>query len=340
MEIIAEIGAHHNCDLNRAYHLIDLAKEAGADAVKFQMYKADRLVVKDGAAYWNETKTQHEVFATRDLFTYDQWQKIAKYCGDKNIEFLATPFDLIAVENLKNMNVKRYKIASGDITNHPLLRSVAQTNNDILLSTGASTYAEIAEAISFIKSIWKPACLGDSQRYARSPKLTIMHCTLNYPSSLEQANLNRIRQLKCRFPDVQLGLSHHVIDDQMGSLYMAAGMGVEVVEVHFTDDRALPGDDHAHSLDSIMLKNLVSALSCLLKPAEEVQACELAARKGARRSIVADGKIKKGEQLTENNLTCKRPGTGIPPSKWSSVIGCVATQDFLPDELISWEGIR
>lgn len=334
IDIIAEIGAHHNCDLKRAFQLINLAKEAGANAVKFQMYKAERLVVKDGAAYWNEAKTQYEVFSSRDLLKEDEWYKIAKHCEDIEIEFLATPFDLTAVTNLRRLNVKRYKVASGDITNYPLLKSVAKTGKDIILSTGASTYTEIAETINYVKSIWRSDIPG------REPVLTLLHCSLSYPSNLEQANLSRINKLKLQFPSARIGLSHHVIDDQMSSLYMSVGLGAKTIEVHFTDDRTLPGDDHAHSLDFTMLKKFIETTSSLLKPAEEIQACELSARSGARRSIVAKEFIRKGEELTEANLDCKRPGTGIPASSWDYVINKIAARDYQPDECLTWDGLR
>lgn len=311
MQLIAEIGSHHNCSLKRAYHLIDLAIASGFDAVKFQLFHADTLTVKNSPAYWDTTKTQHDVFSQRDHFTDDDWIRIAEYCADHKIEFMATPFDLDAVDLLEHIGVKRYKIASGDITYLPLLRRIAQTRKPVILSTGASTFPEITQALRALSPCY----------------VTLLHCVLSYPAP--HANLTRITRLR-RFGR-QVGYSHHVIDPTLATLFGAALLGASIIEVHFTDDVTRKGDDHAHALTPAMAKQFFKGLELMgLNKYEEILPCELQARIGARRSVVAAHDIIKGEPLA---LTCKRPGTGRSPMEWDELQG-VAMKDYKKDEAI------
>lgn len=314
--IIAEIGVNHGGDLSLAKRLIDDAVEAGADAVKFQVYKADQLAVKDSPAYWDiskeSTETQRALFKKFDGLNRSDYEELAKYC--KNIEFMATPFSTDDIDWL-NPLVKRWKIASADITNTPLLRKVKATGKPVILSTGASTEAEISTAVDILEN---PA---------------LLHCVLNYPTRYENANLSRIKELKSIFPSLTIGYSDHVAD--MVQLDMAVFIGAEIIEKHFTHDKTLEGNDHYHSMDKHDLKSLKERLNKYSLMYSSSGCSEQLAIINARRSIVAKRDIIAGEVLSEGNLTTKRPGAGISPTQWDLFIGRTAMIDIKADSRLS-----
>lgn len=338
--LIAEVGVNFfdiakkdNISLMEAAKLMCLkAKEGRADAVKFQSYKASTLASVNSPAYWDtskeKTKTQFELFSKHDSFNEEDFRELSDYCKEINIDFLSTPFDLNSIEYLDKLQ-KYYKISSSDLTNEPTLRAVAKKNKTILLSTGASTIDEIRWAYNILRS-------------ETNADIVLLHCVLSYPTSNEDANLNMIECLKNEFPDAKIGYSDHTIPDKNMVLCCSAYLkGAKVIEKHFTLDKTLPGNDHYHAMDLNDLIKLSDNLDLIditsgnytKKPLE----CEKIPRKEARRSIIVLGNIKKGDILSYDNLTFKRPGYGISPSEISSVIGKIAKRDLEDDALLTKE---
>jgi N-acetylneuraminate synthase len=330
--IIAEIGVNHNGNLELAKKMIDLAKEGGANAVKFQTYKADKLASKNSPAYWDinkeNTKSQYELFKKYDVFGKDEYIKLATYCNTKDIDFLSTPFDLESVDFLDPI-MKYYKIASADITNIPLLKKIASKNKPVILSIGASYIYEIHHAVHILKS-------------SGIDEINIMHCILNYPTDAEDANLYMIKVLKKYFPDLRIGYSDHTIpDDKMRILTIAWLYGAEIIEKHFTYDKKLPGNDHYHAMDVNDLKVFVDNINYIINVSgnmneDELVKMQMQARINARRSIFTNKKINKGEIYTYSNLICKRPGTGISPVELDNIIGKRAANELQEDQLLKW----
>ncbi|OZG70495.1 acetylneuraminic acid synthetase [Hahella sp. CCB-MM4] len=329
--IIAEVGVNHEGSLETAKLLIKQAKDAGAHAVKFQSYKAEKIASKYSPAYWDltkePTKSQYELFKKLDSFGEQEYEILADYCRNIGIDFMSTPFDLDAVEYLTPL-VPAFKIASADITNTPLLRAVSKTGKPIIVSTGASTLAEIEFALQ--------TC-----RQAGAKNIALLHCVLNYPTPLEQAQLSNIQMLKRVFPETAVGYSDHVIPDETISALEAATLfGALILEKHFTHDKKLQGNDHYHAMDATDLTRFVDKLATyrdLIGSESQHLENQTAARQHARRSVVANRDIKQGEVLTEDNLTAKRPGHGISPIHWDEVIGKQVRQDIKNDTLISWD---
>ncbi len=331
--VIAEVGVNHEGSLETAYQLIDAAKRAGADAVKFQTYKADLLAVRDSPAYWDRSKeptaTQHELFSKYDALGSADYVKLAAHCAQIGIDFTSTPFDLDAVDTLDPL-VPYFKIASADITNIPLLRRVAKTRKPVVLSTGAATLDEISQAVSWIEG----AGGGD---------VVLLHCVLSYPTADDGAHLRAIEKLASSFPKHMVGLSDHTVPDMMSAaLITAFALGAVVLEKHFTLDRALQGNDHYHALDEVSLRETVQQLSRVhlmigsdgeKHPTDD----ESSARIYARRSIVSRIDIAAGARLTEEMLICKRPGTGIGPDRWDDVVGSVAAESIPADTILTVE---
>lgn len=329
--IIAEIGVNHEGSMELAKRLIDEAIEGGAHAAKFQSYKAAKIASKHSPAYWDTSKeptdSQFKLFQKYDQFEPEHYQVLARYCQEKGIDFMSTPFDLDAVDFLTPL-VPAFKIASADITNIPLLRKVAKSGKPIILSTGASTLAEIETAVSELRGN------GANQ-------LALLHCVLNYPTPLERAQLGMIRTLQRVFPDCVIGYSDHVVPDEtISALECAVLMGCSILEKHFTHDKSLPGNDHYHAMDKEDLKRFISKLSVyrtmLGQSNEKDLELEAAARKHARRSIVALGNIKKGEVFSEKNLIVKRPAHGVSPIHWDDVLGSTALIDIDDDMPLQW----
>lgn len=338
--IIAEAGVnYYDIAKKEDIELIEAAKlmikevaDAGADAIKFQTYKAEKLASKDSPVYWDtakeSTKSQYELFKKYDKFREEEYKELAKCSKENNIIFMSTPFDENAVDFLNEL-MPVFKISSSDITNLPFLKYIAKKDKPIFLSTGASTIEEIKDAVNVIEKE------GNSQ-------IVIMHCILSYPTKYEDANLGMIKYLKKVFPKYLIGYSDHVVPDpDMLVLTTAVLFGASVIEKHFTLDKTLPGNDHYHSMDPRDLRKFIDNLELLekiigkeeKKPIES----ELTARKYARRSIVAKINIPKNTVITENMLTFKRPGTGINPKFLERVIGKKTKKDIKKDEILKWE---
>jgi N-acetylneuraminate synthase len=333
--VIAEIGVNHEGKLDLAKKLIDLAKEGGADAAKFQTYKADTLASKHSPAYWDLTKepttSQHQLFQKYDAFGPPEYRALAKHCEKVEIDFVSTPFDSAAVELLDPL-MPFFKIASADLTNTPLLRQVAETGKPVVLSTGASTLAEVTTAV-------------DTLRAAGCEALSLLHCVLNYPTADENAHLGMITGLRRDYPDIVIGYSDHTVpDDMMTALTTSYLLGARVIEKHFTHDKSLPGNDHYHAMDSADLRTFIAnvqKIELLIGSGQEKEpiATEEISRVNARRSIVLDADVRAGQTLTESMLTYKRPGTGVSPLHWDSVIGRVAARDLERDHVLQWEDL-
>ena len=334
--IIAEVGVNHECSMKAAKQMIVQAKKGGANAVKFQTYKAELLASINSPAYWDtkkeKTKNQFELFKKYDLFNQKEYRLLFKFCNKIKIDFLSTPFDLDAV-NFLNPLVSFFKIASADITNYPLLKKVAQKKKIVFLSTGASNLTEIKKALNVLKK--NGASL-----------IVIMHCILNYPTKKIDANLKMIKHLKQTFKNSIIGYSDHTMPDQfMQSLTTAYILGAQVLEKHFTIDKKLKGNDHYHSMDFKDLLKLNEHIDFVNQTVgtskkKEPLISEKISRLNARRSIIAAKNIKKGEKFTENNLIAKRPGTGISPMYWPKVLGKKANKNLKLDSVIKWRDIR
>jgi N-acetylneuraminate synthase len=331
--VIAEIGVNHEGSLERARRMVRDAARAGADAVKFQIYRADELAVADSPAYWDRLKeptaTQRELFRKYDRFGSAEYQALVECAAENKVHFLATPFDLEAVELIESW-VPAYKIASADLVDVRMLRAVAGRGVPVLLSTGACDEAEITRALEELRSH------GD-------PPVGLLHCVLQYPTPEDHAALGLIPRLRERFPQAVPGYSDHTLPDEfMTALVTACALGACVIEKHFTDDKSAPGNDHYHAMDAVDLevfREREAELRMLLgdRRRREPLPGELAARRHARRSVVAARDLAPGELLGPDNLTCKRPGSGISAADWDRVCGCRAARAVPADTLLTWE---
>ncbi|MBO4808935.1 MAG: N-acetylneuraminate synthase [Lachnospiraceae bacterium] len=324
--IIAEIGVNHNGDFDTAKRMIEIAKNCGVDIVKFQTFNVDALTSGQAemAKYQKDnigkTETQKEMLSKLAL-SQEQFKELAAYCRETGITFLSTPFDIESVRFL-NPLLDIWKIPSGEITNYPYLVEIAKTGKKVILSTGMCTLDEIKEAL-------------DVLTYNGTKDITLLHCTTDYPTPLESVNLNAMLTLKEEF-GYPVGYSDHTEGIEVD--IAAVAMGATVIEKHFTLDKNMPGPDHKASLEPNELREMVQAIrkietavgSSEKKPTQ----AELDNRKVARKSIVAAKDIKKGENFTTENITTKRPGTGISPMRWNEVIGQKAVRDFAADEII------
>ena len=329
--IIAEIGVNHEGSLEKAKKLIDLAKKGGANAAKFQAYKADSLASVHSPAYWDKSvepiQSQYALYKTNDSFGQKEFSSLNVHCKKKGIDFLCTPFDITAVDYLDPL-VPYFKVASSDITNIPLLRKISSKGKPIVLSTGASTLVEIDLAISEMKKHGaKDICL--------------LHCIINYPTEYKNANLNMIQGLVRTFPEYVIGYSDHTIPDpEMIVLTTAYLKGAMVIEKHFTDDKTLHGNDHFHAMDVNDLKKFVSNVSFIKKlngsNYKKPLLSEEKSRLNARRSIVLVKSIKAGHKLIENDLISKRPAYGISPICWDEVIGMKAKHNLDKNHVLQW----
>lgn len=336
--VIAEFGVNHNGSLERAKQGIIEAAKAGADAIKFQTYTADELVVKGTPKFWefedDKDKTQYDAYKDIGGFPYAYYPELIQCCEENNIEFLSTPFSFEAATILNNLGMKAFKIASSDMSTLPFLEHVAKFKKPILLSTGASTLEEIHEAVDTILDA------GNSQ-------IVILHCTLCYPTMYpdrnvhyEDANLNIIRTLKKEFPFLHIGISDHT--QTSFSSIIAAAMGADVIEKHYTVDKTLgKSADHWFSVDPKELKEIVDGCKNvqILKGTakKKVFDCEKETRKYDKRSIVSAVEIKKGTIITPEMLTYKRPGTGLWPKFHKIVVGKKALADIPNDTILTWE---
>lgn len=338
--LIAEIGVNFYdiakkegiSDLDAAKLMIKEAYECGIDAVKFQSYKADTIASRNSPAYWDlseePTTSQFELFKKFDKFGRDEYRELADYSKELGIMFLSTPFDFDSVDYLDEF-MDFYKISSSDLTNIPFIKYIAGKNKPILLSTGASTLKEIKTAVDAIEEV-------------SDVDIAIMHCVLSYPTAFEDANLLMIKDLANHFKDYDIGYSDHTKpDENMFVLTTAYNYGAIILEKHFTLDKTLKGNDHYHAMDPddvrIFRKNMEFLSKINGHMNKQPLICESSARKEARRSIVANGDIKKGSEITHDNITFKRPGTGISPAEYDKIIGKIAKEDICDDTLINWD---
>lgn len=338
--LIAEMGVNFYdiaekegmSDMDAAKFMIRKAKECGVDAVKFQSYKAETLASKNSPAYWDlseeTTTSQFELFKKFDKFGIGEYRELAEYCKELGIKFLSTPFDFESVDYLDEF-MDIYKISSSDLTNIPFIKYIASKNKPILLSTGASTINEIKQAVNAIEEV-------------STVDVAIMHSVLSYPTAYEDANLLMIKDLVENFPNYEIGYSDHTKpDENMAVLTTAYNYGATILEKHFTLDKTLRGNDHHHAMDPgdvIKFKKNVAFLSKIngMKNKQPL-ICESSSRRHVRRSIVAAKDIAKGKTITSDDLTFKRPGTGIYPSEIDNVIGKTAKIDILEDTLLDYD---
>lgn len=325
--IIAEAGVNHNGQFKIAKRMIDEAAKAGADAVKFQTFKAEYLVSRQApkAQYQIDTTGAKEtqlVMLKKLELTRDEFMELAEYAKEVNIDFLSTPFDLESIGFLQSFTMPYWKIPSGEITNRPYLAKIAETNKPVILSTGMSTMEEIEEALTLFNE------------YDRS-MITLLHCNTQYPTPFEDVNLKAMKAIRNRF-GVRVGYSDHTLGIEIP--IAAVAMGAAVIEKHFTLDREMEGPDHKASLQPEELKTMVKVIrnveTALGSEEKKPSPSEVKNRIIARKSIVAKRDIRKGEIFTEDNITTKRPGDGISPMRWHEVLGKAAKKVFLEDEKI------
>jgi len=333
--IIAEIGVNHEGSMELARRMISEAKIGGADAVKFQTYKAADLAIKNSPSYWDlkkeKTRSQFELFKKYDSFNESNYIDLKNFCDKEGIEFLSTPFDVKSLTFLKEL-MPFFKIASADITNIELIREVAKIGKPIILSTGAATLDEIRTSINEIYKF-------------DNSEVGLLHCVLNYPTKYEDAGLKAIQTLKREFPNNVIGYSDHTIpESDMLTLTTAVINGAKIIEKHFTFDKSLPGNDHYHAMDVNDLKVFRMQLSKLNMINKNIdfgnRENESEAIKNARRSIVSTKEINSGEFITEDMVSCKRPGTGISSSYWDKVIGKRVIKKIKADQQISWSDLN
>lgn len=341
--LIAEIGVNYYdiakkeniSNMDAAKLMIKEAKISGADAVKFQSYKADTIASKNSPAYWDQgeepTDSQYELFKKFDSFGKEEYKELANYCREIGIMFLSTPFDFGSIDYLDEfMDV--YKISSSDLTNIPFIKRVAKKQKPVILSTGASTIDEVKLAIKTIENEGNNA-------------IGLMHCVLSYPTEYEDANLLMIKYLKDNFPNYDIGFSDHTRpDDKMLVLTTAYLYGANIIEKHYTLDKTLKGNDHYHAMDPKDIKIFKDNISFIKKINGKYDKvpllCERESRKQARRSIVAKQDIATGKKITEEMLTFKRPGTGISPSDLEKIIGKKVKVAIKEDDLISYDNLE
>ena len=328
--IIAEAGVNHNGSLELAKQLVDRAVEAGADYIKFQTFKAANLVTKSAqqADYQKKNigggdSSQYQMLKKLELSQEEHWELI-DYCQQRGIHFFSTAFDFDSIEFLDSLHLNLWKIPSGEITNYPYIKQIAQRQGDVILSTGMSTAEDIQNAVGVLLKWGKT-----------KDQITILHCNTEYPTPFKDVNLLAMQSIAKQF-GTKVGYSDHTRGIEVP--IAAVALGATVIEKHFTLDRNMPGPDHKASLEPDELKAMVSAIRNIEKALgsseKKVTDSERKNIAIARKSIVAAKDIRKGELLTEENLTVKRPGIGISPMRWEEVLGTKAVRDFMEDELI------
>ena len=327
--IIAEAGVNHNGSLKVAKKLVDAAKFAGADIVKFQTFKANSLAtVKAPKAKYQISKNkkkenQFEMLKKLEL-KYEHHLNLIKYCKQKKIEFLSSAFDITDLEFLKKLKLKRFKVPSGEITNYVYLNRIGSFKKKIILSTGMSNISEINKALSVIY-----------KNGAKKNQITLLHCTSEYPATIDGLNLNAIKTLRNRF-NLNVGYSDHTTNHI--TAVAAVALGAKIIEKHLTLDNDLAGPDHKSSLNpqnfKLMVKYIRQTEKSLGNGVKVPNRYEKKNIKIVRKSIVAKNKIKKGEIFSLENLCFKRPGYGISPMKIMKIIGKKAKKNFNKEDLI------
>jgi len=336
--IIAEAGVNHNGEFLIAKKLIDAAVNSGADAVKFQTFRADRLVTATAskAEYQivntGTNESQFEMLEKLEL-SPEMHRDLFSYCQKKNIVFMSTPFDEASVDLLDSLGMQIFKVSSGEITNKPLLQHIASKNKQIILSTGMSFLEEVEKAIGWINETWN--------RLNFSPELILLHCVSNYPANVEDSNLAAMKTMESAFGHT-VGYSDHSCGIEIS--IAAVALGAKVIEKHFTLDRNMQGPDHKASLEPNELKDMVGAIrniekalgDGIKKPAKS----EISTKNIARRSLVAARDMKAGETVLSDDILIKRPGTGIPAEFENIIVGMLLESDISVDSVIRWEDLK
>jgi N,N'-diacetyllegionaminate synthase len=327
--IIAEAGVNHNGDINTAKKLIDIAAHAGADLVKFQTFNADRLVTQGSAKAdyqvlaTNKNESQHNMLRKLELTEFMHHELIA-HCASQDIGFFSTAFDIESINLLVELGQKLFKIPSGEITNLPYMQHIGKLNKTVILSTGMSNMDEIEAAINVLE-----------ESGTNRSKITVLHCTTAYPVPMSDVNLRAMQSIQNKF-NVAVGYSDHTLGIEIP--IAAVAMGATVIEKHFTIDRSQSGPDHKASLESSELKAMIDGIRNVEKAlgdgVKRLMQSEVMNLPIVRKSIVASRPINAGSAFTEQNLTTKRPGTGISPMEWSRLIGSTSNKKYLEDELI------
>ena len=324
--IIAEAGVNHNGSFELACKLVDAAKDAGVDCIKFQTFKSSNLVSHNAqkAEYQKDTTgdgSQVDMLKKLEL-SYDEFLALKDYCDKIGICFLSTPFDFDSIDFLNSIDMPFWKIPSGEVTNLPYLVALAKTGKPVVMSTGMCEMDEIAAAISVLKD-------------NGIKDIKLLHCNTEYPTPFEDVNLKAMQTMRDVF-ELEVGYSDHTKGIEVS--VAAVALGATVIEKHFTLDRNMEGPDHKASLEPDELKAMVSSIRHIEQALGSGDKTPSPSEKKnitvARKSIVAKIDIKKGEVLTEKNITVKRPGTGVSPMRWHEVIGTKAVKDFQEDELI------
>ena len=333
--IIAEAGVNYNGDLDLAKKMIYVAKESGADIIKFQTAKPELVMSKYAEkadyqkAMTGENESQLEM-CRKILLPYDAFYALKKLCQELDIGFLSTPFELESIDFLHTLGIELWKIPSGEITNLPYLEKIGKMRQKVILSTGMSTLDEVQNAVDVLTS------MGTEKN-----DIVLLHCTTEYPAPFDQVNLNAMLTLKNRL-GMHVGYSDHTSGITVP--IAAVALGAEIIEKHFTLDRNMEGPDHKASIMPDDLKVLCESVRraevIIGDGKKRVTDSERKNKKIARKSIVAKKQIKKGDIFTEENITCKRPGNGISPMKWDDILGKVSSKDFEEDQLIECEGFE
>lgn len=334
---VAEAGVNHDGSIEKAMRLVDIAARAGADAVKFQTFTADDLASPDAprAAYQERqlgAGSQHEMLRALELDP-TEYRRLAEHCAGTGIEFMSTPFDPRALAMLLDLGMRRIKIPSGEITNLPLIRAAARTGKPLILSTGMADMAETARAVGWVRQVWHDL--------SHDGDLTVLHCTSNYPTAPEDANLRAMTTIASEL-DVAVGYSDHTIGSAVA--VAACGLGATVIEKHFTEDASAPGPDHAASIEPAELAQLVEATRiAAIARGDGVKAprpSERAVRAVVRRSAFARTDIAAGDTLDDTNIAFRRPEGEIGPEHADRLFDTQAARAIAAGEAIGWDAVR
>ena len=327
--IIAEAGVNHNGSIDLAYKLIDVAVESGADAVKFQTFKAENIASKNApkAEYQKQTtdvsESQFDMLKKLEL-DVETHKELITYCKQKDIIFLSTPFDHESIDLLCDLGLKIFKIPSGEITNLPYLKHIGSLSEQVILSTGMSTLEEVGDALNILTNAG-----------TLKENITVLHANTMYPTPMEDVNLNAMLTIQKEF-GLAVGYSDHTLGIEVD--IAAVVMGASIIEKHFTLDKTMEGPDHEASLEPEELKEMVASIRNIEKALgsseKKPSPSESSNIKVVRKSIIANQNIKKGDLLTDKNISVKRPGGGISPMQWDEIIGVAASKDYNADELI------
>lgn len=326
---IAEAGVNHNGSVKIAKKMIDVAKNSGADAVKFQTFKAKNLLIKNAPSMkhqknFNKKISQFEMLKKLEI-SYKDHKLLKNYCKKKNIIFLSTAFDQESLIFLKSINMRIFKVPSSEMNNFQYLKTLSKFKSQIILSTGMSYMKEIEDTLKFLK-----------KNKQNLKKITLLHCTSEYPAKFKNLNLSALSAMKKKFK-INIGYSDH--SKGIIAPLIAVGMGCKVIEKHFTLSRAMKGPDHKASLEpkelAELIKNIRISESIFGNGVKAPLKSEMLNRKLARKSIFANKKILKGEKFTEQNLTTKRPGTGIPAQNYFKLIGKKSKKSYNKDDFIN-----